>query len=307
MALTLTALRLLARSHAQNPFEGPVLTFGRQAIIATLADCEAAIREAGLEPHPLPPEIPRGPNVPAFQTGPTSAFTNDVCFFWLLCGSRIETLDVSDYEDADHIHDLNRPIPDALKDRFGLVIDGGTMEHVFDVAQVLRNIKALVREGGRVIHMNPMNNWAEHGYYQISPTLYHDFYVTNGFAFSECLVIGVRRGSAEGMYDGRSGAWRWSPERPSAQITSREMLTTFFEAKKVEKVADRIPQQGEAASGASSSQLGGTARAGGGLGRAKARLLETVPSAGWAVLIAKRLLGRDLSSKPWGLEHVGRF
>jgi len=307
MALTLTAIRLLARAHARKPFEGPVLTLGRQGIMATLDQCREAIRSQGVEPSALPAGMPTETNVPAFKTGPYRNFTNDRAMFTLLCGQPAETLDVSDYEDAEHIHDLNHPVPPALANRFGVIIDGGTLEHVFDPAQTLRNMKAMLKPGGRIIHMNPMNNWAEHGYYQLSPTLFHDFYVTNGFEFVECLVIGVGRVSAEGGHDKRAGVWRWTPGRPSAQVTSREMLTTFFEAEKRQERDDHIPQQGEAASGASSSQLGGVSGDGGGLNRLKARVLGTMPGAGMAVLIGKKILRRDLSSKPWGMDYVGRF
>ncbi len=32
---------------------------------------------------------------------------------------------------ANVIHDMNMPLPDALKEQYDLVVDGGTLEHVF--------------------------------------------------------------------------------------------------------------------------------------------------------------------------------
>lgn len=307
MALTLSAIRLLARAHARKPFSGPILTLGRQAVIATVEQCETAIRAAGLAPHPLPPDMARGPSVPAHQGGATARFTNDACLFWMLCGATVESLDVSDYEDADHIHDLNLPTPPALSARFGTVLDGGTLEHVFDVPQALRNMKALLRAGGRIIHMSPVSNWAEHGYYQFSPTLFHDFYVTNGFRMADCLLLAANTRSLEGYFNARMPAWRWTAERPSAPVVSRDLLTMFFEAEKLSDEADHVPQQGEAAARLSSSQLGGNVRPQAFLSRLRSNVLRTVPAAGGLVLLGKRLLGRDLSSKPWGLEYIGRF
>src|ERR671926_423816 len=41
----------------------------------------------------------------------------------------VESLDVSDYEGADHVFDLNRKLlPDTLAARFDLVLNGGTLE-----------------------------------------------------------------------------------------------------------------------------------------------------------------------------------
>ena len=81
----------------------------------------------------------------------------------------LRALDFSDYEGADLIHDLNRPIPDSLRDRFDLIIDAGTTEHVFDVRQALTNYADMLRVGGRIFHSSPANNRLHHGFYQLSP------------------------------------------------------------------------------------------------------------------------------------------
>src|SRR5579863_421637 len=52
-----------------------------------------------------------------------------------LCGiDETVTLDVSDYQGADIIFDLNRPEPPAGQlSRFGCIVNGGTIEHVFHI------------------------------------------------------------------------------------------------------------------------------------------------------------------------------
>lgn len=308
MALTLSSIRLLARSHARRPFSGPVLTLGRQGVYATLDQVKQALESQGARPHPLPQGTQTETNVPAFRADPTTSdFTNDTCLFGMLCGEPAETLDVSDYEDAEHIQDLNQPIPDALRGRFGVVIDGGTLEHIFDVPQALRNMKAMLRPGGRIIHLNPMNSWAEHGFYQLSPTLYHDFYTTNGFRMDECLIVGTTLANTESLYAQKSPLWRWSPDRPSAAMTSGDMLSIYFEAEKLADVPDHVPQQGEAARGASSSQLGGVTGEATLFSRLRTTALRVSPRAGRYVLLGKQLLKRDLSTKPWGLDYIGRI
>ena len=75
-------------------------------------------------------------------------------------------MDISDYEGADFIQDLNHPIPDELNEMFDLVIDGGTMEHLFDTKQCIENISRMIKVGGRVIHMQVSNNYSGHGLYK---------------------------------------------------------------------------------------------------------------------------------------------
>jgi hypothetical protein len=85
----------------------------------------------------------------------------------------LHALDVSDYEGADVIHDLNEPVPPELHDRFDVVFDGGSIEHVFDVKTVFRNYMSMVRPGGRLIVLTMANNHLGHGLYQLSPELFY--------------------------------------------------------------------------------------------------------------------------------------
>lgn len=62
-----------------------------------------------------------------------------------------------------------------------MIIDGGTIEHVFHIPNVLNNIYKMLRQGGRVIHLSPSSNHIDHGFYMFSPTLFGDFYTTNKF------------------------------------------------------------------------------------------------------------------------------
>jgi hypothetical protein len=59
-------------------------------------------------------------------------------FFSLLGTREIHSVDLSPYEGASILHDMNRPIPSELRERFTLVHDGGSLEHVFNIPQALR-------------------------------------------------------------------------------------------------------------------------------------------------------------------------
>lgn len=64
-------------------------------------------------------------------------------------------MDISAYENADIIFDLNNPnLTNELKNRFDYILDGGTTEHVFDYPQALRNIVKMLKVGGKVFHMS---------------------------------------------------------------------------------------------------------------------------------------------------------
>lgn len=92
---------------------------------------------------------------------------------------KVFTLDYSDFEGADFIFDLNinaQTIPQT----FDIVLDGGTLEHVYHLDNALKNIDNLTNVDGLIIHLNPTSNHVDHGFYSFSPTFYNDFYKNNG-------------------------------------------------------------------------------------------------------------------------------
>lgn len=103
-------------------------------------------------------------------------------FFKLLGASEIVSVDVSDYEAAAVLHDMNTPIPDAMRERFSIVHDGGTLEHVFNVYQALKNCMEMVQLGGHFTQVNEANNYMGHGFWQFSPeTIFRAFSAENGY------------------------------------------------------------------------------------------------------------------------------
>jgi len=102
-------------------------------------------------------------------------------------------MDYSPYKGAKIVHDLNEPLPATLREKFDMVFDGGTLEHVFNFPQALHNAMNLVKPGGWYTGFTPGNNWFGHGFYQFSPELYYRaLSPQNGF--SSCAVFIVPEG-----------------------------------------------------------------------------------------------------------------
>lgn len=95
-------------------------------------------------------------------------------------GIELSCIDIVRSRDIERIVDLNEPLPGDLVGRFDIVFDGGTLEHCFNVGQAIRNVASAVRVGGYVVHANPLS-MVNHGFFNFSPTFYHDFYTQNGF------------------------------------------------------------------------------------------------------------------------------
>ena len=110
-------------------------------------------------------------------------------FLELLGAIRTESIDASEYEGASQIFDLNGSLPQKLENAFSVVLDAGTLEHVFDFPTAIRNCMRMVSLDGHFLCITTANNMTGHGFYQFSPELfYRVFSESNGFEVDRMFV-----------------------------------------------------------------------------------------------------------------------
>jgi hypothetical protein len=100
---------------------------------------------------------------------------------------------------ADIKHDLNTPLPDKYRGAADLLFDGGTAEHVANIGEALTTCVRLLKLGGALVQILPINGVGT-GYYGVDPQLLHDFYAVNGMTEIELFICnstsaarGIRR------------------------------------------------------------------------------------------------------------------
>ena len=113
-----------------------------------------------------------------------------------LGAKEVHSFDNSNYEQATHIHDMNLSIPDDLKERYSLVLDAGSLEHVFNFPTAIRNCMEMTKTGGYYIGITPANDFFGHGFYQFSPEMFFTLFTEqNGFEMTKLIVYGDYVGS----------------------------------------------------------------------------------------------------------------
>lgn len=188
MGLTPSNLRLLIRLGGDLGFAGPVLSLGNQDVYASAADVRGFFGQMG--------RAPREPErILAHTSAAFARHWPERARDFIHAQTVFEMLGIDGYVDLDwfsddapmRVHDLNQPLPPDLEDGFGLVLDSGTLEHVFDVRQGLENVARAARVGGWVVHLSPAAD-VDHGFFSFSPTLFYDTYEANGFADARCFI-----------------------------------------------------------------------------------------------------------------------
>ena len=136
--------------------------------------------------------------------------------FQILGAESTDSLDYSDYENASIIHDLNKPLPENLKNKFDTIVDGGTIEHVFNFPVAIKNCMEALKVGGHYIGISPSNNQMGHGFYQFSPDLYYRiFSPENGFAIKKMIITPLMKTEDD---------IRWFEVEDPKNVNSRVML-----------------------------------------------------------------------------------
>ncbi len=104
-------------------------------------------------------------------------------------------IDIHASRGPELIYDLNETI-NWVAPKFDLVVDAGTVEHIFNIATAMFNVRKLCMVGGHMLHGNPIS-MTGHGFYNLSPTFYADWARHNGDTIVTALMLAGRVGARE--------------------------------------------------------------------------------------------------------------
>jgi hypothetical protein len=156
----------------------------------------------------------------------------------------VHALDHSDYEGAEVIHDLTKPLPEHLKGIADFIVDGSTLDNVFDPGRTIQHYADLLRPGGRIVMANMLSNHHE-PYNMMPPLWYLDYFTVNGF--TDCKTyIGVFPSA-----DNESSnafcidlTWLMDPSRHvSSFVSPYTMGVLVFAEKGLNSTSDVFPSQ----------------------------------------------------------------
>jgi hypothetical protein len=186
MSLIKPTLQLILKEFNFYDLGGPAIALGVPEICATRSEFEGWIeRHVGKAKdvgHDASMQAQSG-------EGKTRNWVSPKYFFEVLGLTPVTSVDIEGCEyNPDLIHDLNRPLPEAHVGRYRVVIDPGTIEHVFDMKTCLTNVVRALQIGGTVIHQVPVYMY-NGGYYSLNPNVLNDFYAQNGFDSLKTYII----------------------------------------------------------------------------------------------------------------------
>src|SRR5438309_11541698 len=127
MGIDKASVRILLEGLEAGASFDHVLTIGRQELHIKRGELTSLLSRHGIDVSPE--------SVKKIFTD-ASGYCEPL--FRLLGARKVDSLDISSFEGASILHDMNEPLPEALSERFTFVFDGGSIEHVFQYPVALK-------------------------------------------------------------------------------------------------------------------------------------------------------------------------
>ena len=151
MGLPKQAIKFIKNENEYQKIQGDALVCGRQSVLIDKElmssifvdepDINMKLQARWLDPANLDKDTRHG-----------DSLLRDDVFLKTYLDVTYNCVDISDYEGANIICDLNLPITDNLKSKFDFVFSGGCLDNVFNPVALLVNTSKMLRPGGRIIH-----------------------------------------------------------------------------------------------------------------------------------------------------------
>jgi hypothetical protein len=175
MAITSHLAGIILAEHKHKPIEKKILLIGRQSVFLTVAKAKSLVSDAGIFLNKN-----RCEKCDSETRDRNDKFIEDKSFFSLFTDASVDVMDVSEYEGANIIHDLQKPIGREYYNQYDFIYNGSCLDNIFDPVQSNKNISLMLKDGGRVLHYE--SGTAFFGsYLMFSPDWFFDYYAINNF------------------------------------------------------------------------------------------------------------------------------
>lgn len=233
--------RMLVRECVYKPITGKVLILGRQTIAMTYEQLIELLKQ---EKFPIADQVLKEVKMKydsQTRIGKNTNYISDEVFFNLLGIKEFNVMDVSKYEGADIIHNLNEPIPAALENQFDFIIDGGTFDHLLDLRVAFENVVKLLKVGGRIFQWNAASNFTGAAYISLGPDFFYDFYLLNKFIDCKVYIAAVDSFGQSELWD----LYEFSGNEYGYFHSKRILMTLVISEKGLDSTSNRIPIQAQ--------------------------------------------------------------
>ena len=190
MGLLKSDIELLSYVISKNNkiIRGNVLSISQLAVYGNLQQVKNILGKFSLKNITIPKDFDTKNKIKSWIGTKQKNNINIKTLLKLFGAKNTTVCDFSSYESPDVTIDLNYKVNNSHINKYDLILDFGTLEHIFDVPQALENYIRMTKKNGHIIICSPCSNMIDHSFYMFSPTLFFDYFKNNGFEIYKCFL-----------------------------------------------------------------------------------------------------------------------
>jgi len=210
MGLHKEAFKLMLHENCFRPVGGRVLLVGKSTVAMEASVVDSLLGSFGL------PRCSSDLKLNDSQTKASSGkfWIDDVELLQTVFPqiTHIDIADVSDYEGANLIVDMNQPIDKGFIPRYDFIFDSSVLDNVWNPSQMLINLSHLLSPGGRLLLHN-VASFFPGALCSMHPEWFYAFFAINDeFADAKVYLFVEGEESPPFLSTGHVGAlWQYSP------------------------------------------------------------------------------------------------
>ncbi len=242
MGILKSHINIICNLKKKHPklFLKKTLTISQQAVYSDERDFINILKRNGIKIKKISDKFDKKNKIPDWFNTKYEKNINSQYLFTMLGSKSVLSSDASKYENPDLIIDLNKKINKKLFNKFDNIVDIGTLEHIFDTKTTLDNYVKMLKKGGYLLIAVPSSNMIDHGFYCFSPTLFFDYFSSNGFD----ILSSYLRESSPFIYEYKSKVYEYKKlgmEIPFLSDRAVEFVILMKKKKDVKKLI--VPNQ----------------------------------------------------------------
>jgi len=208
MGINKQALAMILNEHKYRPITGKYLSIGKQTVTIPEKIIFDLFAQYSISDELLKEKYADPVNIDtATRHGQGSIFDHSLIASFSSCD--YNCLDVSDYEGATIIHNMNIDIPELYHNTYDFIYNGSCMDNLFDPVTFLKNTSKMLKPGGRIIHLECASALAG-AYLSFSPEWFFSYYAINGYFDCKVYAI-VARESSDDPHVFNTDLFQWNP------------------------------------------------------------------------------------------------
>ena len=203
MGIVRQSLKFLVHENNYKSIKGNFLSLARQSINIDIEECKKitkkSLKEINFD------KITRHAKI---YSDDKKIIDRDL--FENVFNVKHQTLDISGYEKADIIHDMNKPVPNTLENKFDFIFSGGVLDNIHNPNIALENISKMLKKNGRVVHWECAGGLVGHFKF-FCPEWFYSYYSINNFKDVKVYLL-TQRSEGKSRFDYYTDIYLWTPK-----------------------------------------------------------------------------------------------